>query len=334
MKASEILQALEVLILSGNPAHIEGEPGVGKTALVTQCAKALKRDLIYTRLADRDPIDFRGMPVVDVKAGTTKWLTPDEFPKQGCKPTIWFIDEWAQGIPAVQNVAGQLLNERRLGEYVLPDNVYICAASNRAKDRAATNKIPSHIADRFSWLTLEADAGDWCKWAFANTIETETIAFIRWREELLSKFDPSQQVSPTCRSWEKLSNVLRTIKAQKQKLPATIEERIYAGIVGNGAAAEFVGFLSIFRKLTDPAAMLANPDLCEIPTDPATLCAVCAGLSRKVTDASMDRLMRISNRMQDEYSVLLMALTTGRDAELASTRAYIEWAVAHSEALL
>lgn len=335
MKPTEVAAALEVLIQANEPAHIEGEPGVGKTSIVEQVTRKLKRELCYTRLADKDPVDGRGMPVIDQKAGVTRWLTPAEFPREGCKPTIWFIDEWAQGLPSVQNVWGQLLNERRIGDYKLPDNVYMCAASNRAKDRAATNKIPSHIADRFTWLTMEADPNDWTAWAFDNgQVETEVIAYIRWHPDHLSKFDPMKQASPTCRSWEKVSNILRASKAQKQKLNPIVEERLYAGKIGDGYAAQFMGFLQVFRKLTDPAAMLMNPDKCELPTDPAVLCAICTGLSKKVTDASMDRLVKIANRLPDEFSVLLMTLTTGRAKDLASTRAYIEWATKHQDALL
>lgn len=335
MKASEVAMALELLMDAGEPAHLEGEPGVGKTSIVQQVSKKVKRKLIYTRLSDKDPADARGMPIVDLKAQLTRWLTPAEFPQEGCGPVTWFIDEWTQGFPSVQNVFGQALNERRIGEYKVPDSVYICAASNRAKDRAATNKMPSHIADRFVRLTLEADVDDWTRWAFANNVETEVIAFIRWmRGSRLSNFDPSKDVSPTPRSWHKASNVLRTAKSSKLVLPQTVEERTYAGIVGDGAAAEFVGFLQVFRNMPDPTAILMNPDKYDVPKDPATLCAWANGLSAHATENNMDRVVKVANKMPDEFSTLLITMATAQNKKLASTRSYIQWASDHQHTLL
>lgn len=334
MKASQVAAALELLIESGVPAHIEGPPGVGKTSVVYQVAAKKKMQVYVTRLADREPSDFQ-IPEIDSKKHSVRWITPDEFPQEGCGPTVWFFDEWRQGMPQVQNVAGRLLNERCLGAYKVPDQVYICAASNRAKDRAATNRMPSHIASRFNWLSMEADVGDWCQWALNNGIETELIGFIRWRSELLSAFDPSQDVSPTCRAWEYVNRNLIAHKKRKlsDKLPASVEERLHAGHIGNGAAAELMGYLQVFRTLPDPSAMLMNPDKCEIPTQPATLCAICATLARKATDTNMDRVVRLANRMQDEYSVLLVTQAVQRDAKLSSTRPFISWAEKHQDAL-
>ena len=137
MKASEVAIWLEWMMRIGCPAFITGEPGVGKTSVVNQVNAKLKRRVMYTRLALCDSVDLRGIPVTDLKAGVTRWLTPSDFPREGCPDTTWFMDEWMQGLPSVQAAAGQLLHERMLGDYRLPDNVYICGASNRAKDRAA-----------------------------------------------------------------------------------------------------------------------------------------------------------------------------------------------------
>lgn len=44
---------------------------------------------------------------------------------------------------------------------------------------------------------------------------------------------------------------------------------------GEGAAAEFCGFIKLFRSLPDPKVLLAAPETAEVPEDPATLYAVC-----------------------------------------------------------
>jgi len=336
MKASEVATSLKWLMLANQPAHIIGEPGVGKTSIVHQVSAEVGRDVIYSRLGEMESVDLRGLPIMDTKKGTTRWLRPDEFPGKDCKPTTWFFDEWSQGLPSVQSVAGRILNERRLGEYVLPDQVYVCAASNRAKDRASVNRMPAQVADRFFWLSLEPDVGDWCKWAFAHGVATEVVAYIRWQEKALSEFDPTKDVSPTCRSWENVSDALKTIQKRKLTIPQAIEERVYAGKVGDGRACEFMGFLQVFRKLPDPAAMLMNPDKCELPSDKetATLAAVCLGLSRKANDTNFGRVVTIANRLPAEFGALMVIMATGRDKELCSTRAFIEYADQHQELLV
>jgi len=326
VKPSDALAAMELCYEAGVPFHLEGEPGVGKTSLVYQLAAKKKAKVLVTRLADREPSDFQ-IPMIDQKTKSVHWITPDDFPTvTSAQPMFWFFDEWRQGIPQVQNVAGRLLNERMLGNYKVPDNVYICAASNRAKDRAATNRTPSHIGSRFNWLLVEPHIGDWTTWAIQHGVETEIIAFLKWRSEFLSKFDPNVDVSPTCRAWEKTDNIVKANKKKKVPVPLAVEERVHAGNLGDGVAAELVGFLSIWRNLTDPTVMLMNPDKCDIPTDPATLCAVCGALAKKATTTNMDRVVRLAGRMPAEFSVLLITSAVEQDNALTKTRPFIEWA--------
>lgn len=336
MRAPDVVQSLKWLALARKPCIIIGPPGVGKTSVAEQVMRSLNWELITTRIAELQTVDGRGMPITDLKAKSTRWLSPAEFPREGCAPTGWFLDEYPQGKADVQAVFGRLLNERRLGEYRVPDNVYIFAAGNAAKHRAATNKMPGHIADRFFWLYMEPDLKAWCSWAFGAGIETELIAFLRWQgAEALSNYDPSKDVSPTCRSWEDISVAMAAKRTNKLDIPLFIEEQTYAGKVGQGMASELMAFLEVFRSMPDPLAMLANPDKCELPGDskPAVLCAICAGLSRRATDNNMDAVVKIANRLPEEFSTLLILQAVGRDKELMSTRAFCSWAELHQEAL-
>lgn len=332
MKASDIASSVKLLLLSGKVPLVLGPPGIGKTSVIEQVTAELGDELLVTRLADKEPVDLLGLPVVDMKSGTTKWLTPDEFPR-GKKPITWFFDEWAQGLPTVQNVAGRLLNERKLGNYTLPDNVRIVAASNRNKDRAATNRIPGHIASRFTWLTMEADINDWSGWAAKNAVDQNVIDFLRWRDNLLSAYDPSADVSPNPRAWENVSDVRKMAKKQGMILNHAVEEAIYAGMVGPGAASEFMGVMQTLKGLGDPTAMLMNAASATLPTAPATLAALSIGISRKATQANMAQVVTLANRLPDEFSVLLIMLATKRDEALSRTRPYVDWSVKHADAL-
>lgn len=346
MKPSEILQLLELHIEANDPMLIEGPPGIGKTEVVDQATTKAKRELLVTRLADLESVDLTGLPDFDRKRKTTVWYPPDFFPQPGCAPTVWFFDEWSQGLPPVQNVAGRLLNERRLGSYYkVPDNVYICGAANRAKDRAATNKVPSHVASRFTRIKMEADLPDWLKWAFAtnpktgqpNVEATEVIAFLKWRGEgaegLLSQFDPNADVSPNPRAWVGISNLITTAKRIKLKLDPVLEEQQYAGKVGAGAATEFIGTMNAIRELGDISTYLGNPDVAIMPTKPMIMCALAHALAKRATDNTMMQIAKLADRMPDEFGVLMMMMATQRDKKLSNTRPYIKWSTDHQEAL-
>jgi hypothetical protein len=287
----------------------------------------LAYSLKVTRLALADPVDLRGLP--DTHGDTTRWLVPADFPQEGCPPTIWFFDEWPQGSIACQNAAGQLLHERRLGDYVLPDNVYICAAGNRAKHRAGTSgKMPTHIADRFTHLDVETDLNDWSRYMLAAGHPVEVVAFCRFRSELLSAFDPAEDVSPTPRSWADLSSVF------VQNPPSEIELALYSGKVGAGAATEFVGFLRVFKTLPNIDNIILNPTTAPVPTEPSTLYALATGLARKATDGNFDRVVSYAKRLPAEFGVLLVSAASKRDPEIQRTRAFIGWASENAEFML
>jgi hypothetical protein len=87
------------------------------------------------------------------------------------------------------------------------------------------------------------------------------------------------------------------------QLPAELEFEAYAGAAGQGFAAELLGFLQIYRSLPDPKLILLDPQGASVPTDPATLYAVCSALARLAKPENMDALVTYANRLPDEFSV-------------------------------
>ena len=130
-----------------------GATGIGKSQTVKQAgheiAETLK--LTYTediskinddehfvvidiRLAQCDPSDLRGIPIYDKEKTATVWLPPEMFPRSG--KGIIFFDELNLAPPLVQASAYQLILDRRLGTYCVPDGFLVIAAGNRLEDRA------------------------------------------------------------------------------------------------------------------------------------------------------------------------------------------------------
>src|SRR5260221_11820815 len=119
-------------------AMIWGPPGVGKSAGVREAAKDLGVNFIDLRVAQMNPVDLRGLPDVKKTKQLAKWLTPDFFPQDG--KGILFLDEMNLAPQSVMNAGYQLVLDRKLGDYVVPEGWIIVAAGNRAEDSATVTK--------------------------------------------------------------------------------------------------------------------------------------------------------------------------------------------------
>lgn len=338
MRPSQIVAALGYLIDAKQPVMIHGSPGVGKSDVVRQVARERGMEMIDLRLSQLDPVDLRGVPSVDAKKHITTWNTPSFLPTDG--KGILFLDEINSAAQATQAAAYQLVLDRKLGDYVLPDGWAIVAAGNRLTDRAIVNQMSSALKNRLTHLNYEVNNDDWCQWALQNNVAIEVLGFIRFRPMLLNEFEANNdspdekkrlqrikdaQAFATPRSWEFMSKVVN------QKPSSDIEYELYTGIVGEGCAAEFMGYLKYYRDLPNLDALLMNPGKANVPEEPATLYALATGLATKATKGNMERVVQYALRMPAEFQVLLMKDAITRDRELTQTTHFNEWAIKNAD---
>lgn len=330
MKPSHIKMVLAASIKAKRPVYIHGSPGVGKSRVVADAVAESGGTLRDVRVSLLDPVDLRGLPTVD--NGMAKWAIPEFLPdakRDGPKGTL-LLDELSSAPPSVQTAAYQLVLDRKLGEYTLPEGWSVVAAGNKATDRAVVQKMSKALANRFTHVEFEIDVKDWVSWALAHGVRTEVIAFIRYRPELLHDFDPSatEHAFASPRSWEFVSDFLEAGPARE------IENAVYAGTVGEGPAAEFTGFLRIYRNLPDPAMILMSPGNAPVPEDPATLYATCGSLAWMATEDNFDRVTEYAARMPAEFGVLMVRDSARFAPEVQSTRPFLDWAARNRDVLL
>lgn len=330
MKPSELTKLLSKTIPARLPVLITGAPGIGKSDIVAQAAQLASADLIISHPVVSDPTDFKGLPFPD-KGGKSASFLPfgDLAALVAAKSdTVFFLDDLGQAPPSVQSACMQLLLARRVNGHMVSDKVSFIAATNRRADRAGVQGLLEPVKSRFATIVeLQSDLNDWVKWALSASLPTELIAFLRFRPNLLHDFKPTQDLvnSPCPRTWH---NVARLMAAGCDGFD------VISGAVGEGAAAEFVGFLKIFRTLPNPDMILMNPDSADVPMDPATLYALCGALSRKASDQTFDRLARYFNRLPAEFSVLAVRDSVRGCPDVVNSRAFIEWASAHADVLI
>jgi hypothetical protein len=324
MKASAISSALRTLVAAKQPVFLWGGPGIGKSAIVRELAGDLTIPLQDIRALLLDPVDLRGLPFLG-SDGRSKWATPEFLPSAG--EGILFLDELNAAPAMVQASCYQLVLDRKLGEYALPDGWAIIAAGNRDSDRAVTTRMPTPLRNRFVHLEFEVDLQDWSEWAIQSGIRPEVIAFLRFRQELLSAFDRDANAFPSPRSWEFVSRILDS------KPDPLVEHELFAGAVGVGAATEFSAFMGMFRQLPNIDAILLNPNHEPVPESAAAQYAVASALARSASDSNFDRVCQYLERMPTEFRVLCVRDASLCAPEIRTTGAFTKWAVENHHVL-
>ena len=325
MTPTAVSQALRQLsVEEQQPVFIWGSPGTGKSSVVNQLATELGIALRDIRVLLLDPVDLRGLPFIG-QDGRSQWATPDFLPQNG--EGILFLDELNAAPAMVQASCYQLVLDRKLGEYTLPEGWAIVAAGNRDSDRAATTRMPTPLRNRFVHIDFEVDVQEWSEWAIKANVGPEVIAFIRFRPELLSAFDRDANAFPSPRSWEFVSRILNSGP------DPSAEHELIAGAVGTGAATEFSAFLRMFRELPNIDSILLNPTQEPVPENAAAQYAVASALARCASDTNFDRICLYLNRLPTEFRVLCVRDATLRQPAIRSTAGYVHFAVENHHVL-
>lgn len=244
---------------------IWGAPGIGKSSIVAQTAEAHKMEMIDLRLSQLAPTDLRGLPVAD--NGVSRWFPPEFLPRKG--RGILFLDELNLAPPAMQGMAQQLILDRRVGSYSVPDGWFVWAAGNRKEDRAAVFDMPAPLANRFIHLTVEANFESFKAFALNHDIDEHILAFLSFRPALLHKLDPQQPAWPSPRSWMMANRLY--------KVGLAIEH-----VIGAGAAAEFAAFLKMYQQLPDVESILhGHGESIRFPQEPSLRYALTVALTMR-----------------------------------------------------
>jgi hypothetical protein len=322
---AQLTELLTLYVPRQLPVLITGRPGIGKSDIVEQVARATDHELLISHPVVEDPTDSKGLPFPSPDGQTAKFLPFGDLERAltARRPLIWFLDDLGQASPAVQAAKMQLLLARRIGEHTLPPNVTFLAATNRRTDNAGVSGILVPVVSRFATVVELAPTIDgWTQWAVNAGIPPALIAFLRFRPDLLSVASTTRDIenSPSPRSWGFVAKTMAIV-------PKYLEHISFAGSVGVGAADEFVSFLQIFRELPSPDAILLNPATAPIPTNLAALYAVSASLAVHATEANFDRVMVYVERLIDgglsEYAALLVRDALRRTPAIANSYAFI-----------
>lgn len=238
------------------PVFLWGPPGIGKSDVVKQIADSFDAPMIDVRLSLWEPTDIKGIPYFDTNQGKMVWGEPSELPDEDLasqhKHVVLFLDEMNSAAPAVQAAAYQLILNRRVGEYTLPDNVMIVAAGNREADKGVTYRMPAPLANRFVHLEMEVNFDDWFEWAVNNKVHQDVVGYLQFAKQDIYTFDPKSpsRSFATPRSWSFVSELL------EDGLDEGTTTDLVAGAIGEGLAVKFMSHRKVAANMPNPTDIL------------------------------------------------------------------------------
>lgn len=241
------------------PIFLWGPPGIGKSDIVKQIGEELGAHVIDVRLSLWEPTDLKGIPYYNSDSGKMVWSAPEELPDETLAKQhpfiILFMDEMNSAAPSVQAAAYQLVLNRKIGTYKLPDNVLLVAAGNRESDKGVTYRMPAPLANRFVHLEMSVDWDDYFTWATENKIHKDVVGYLSFSKKDLYDFDPksASRAFATPRSWTFVSNLLHDDDNDENTLTDLV-----SGAVGEGLAVKFMAHRKISSKLPKPEDILSG----------------------------------------------------------------------------
>lgn len=191
------------------------------------------------------------------------WAAPVDLPTEEFAAqypvVVLFLDELNSAPPSVQAAAYQLILNRRIGTYKLPDNVVVVAAGNRETDKGVTYKMPKPLANRFVHLNLDVNFDDWMMWAAEARVHADVVGYLSFAKADLYNFDPRSPdhafASP--RTWVFVSEMLEDTAGDDPMSDSQMTDLI-AGTVGEGMAVKFMNHRSFASELPNPSDILSG----------------------------------------------------------------------------
>ena len=337
ISSSEMIDALDSVLLSKLTPMLVGSPGIGKSDIVKLVAKKHNLKLIDVRLAQSDPTDLNGFPTLQSDGKRMNYAPPTTFPLEHLDQLpenhdgwLLFLDEINAAPPSIQAAAYKLVLDRQIGAHNLHKRVAIVCAGNKATDKAIVNRLSTAMQSRMIHLNLMVDPEAWLDWANASNIDHRVISFIKFRPELLHKFNPSHAddtfASP--RTWEFLSKIIK----DKPKFSRT-DHAVLVGTVGEGPATEFRAFSEVYKDLPTIEDMIENPTLVNIPREPGHQYAMTTLISHHANDDTIESLMIVTKKLPIEFQVVVLKDIYAIAPELKTNPVITSWVTANADKL-
>lgn len=244
------------------PIMFLGKGGIGKTESIEKITKELEIGYVDVRLLLYTESDLKGVPYVNDDHSATIWLQNDILPREDRdgKTGILVFDEITSCAKSVRTAAYQLLNERKLGEYELPEDWYMICLGNGENDGGQFNGMEANFANRCSVYEIEPSASSWKSWALKNDINPLVIGYVSWKPEDMHTMNAEIEeeiVFASPRSWKAVSDILNKTEFDKNNRILSFEIRAN---IGETIGRQFFAYCEFKEQAVEPTAILAGTE--------------------------------------------------------------------------
>ncbi len=279
MNYTDTLKSVDLVLATGEVPLIIGESGIGKTALAKELAQQNQWSLVIINGNLLKEGEIGGLPTIEsyvfsgpeavnpLAATAAKTVGNEQGILQEKKSTVYavhhklreideaiargqtvllFIDEINRCEHTVQQELMNLILNREINGYTLPERVKILAAMNPSSKYGSdfdyqVVDMDAAQENRFVWLFMEPDHKQWIDWAIGAGIEPKVIEFISTFPDYLHKIN-EDDLRATPRSYERISSSYKIYKENKDSIPRSVFLNVVKGNVGRVIAEEFVNF--------------------------------------------------------------------------------------------
>ena len=332
VNAVELEECLTEDLKAGLTPMVSSSPGMGKSDIIRTIATKFKLKVIDFRVSQCEPVDMQGYP--GVINGRMTFHIPEYFPIEGDKIPdgydgwLLFLDEFNSGNKQTEAAAYKLILDREVYKYKLHSRCLIAAAGNLTTDRAIVNTQSTATTSRLTHYRMRVDHKVWVDWANAHGVDHRIISLIKFKPELLHRFDTStnELTFPCPRTWEFASKVI----IKKATIDHITKTRL-AGTIGEGAAVELATYSEIYQNLPTIEQILTNPKSgWRVPKEPSEQYAVTTMLAHNSTPDNINKIIIAINRLPVDFQVITFKDIYKRTPVLKGHPVIKEWIATHS----
>jgi len=326
---------------------VRGEPGIGKSTMLSMIAKALpNHNAAYMDVPNIDLGDI-AMPVIDHDNKVTRYYPNARFRLHEGKPVVVMLDEFTKGAEPIKNMLHPLLEvtNPRLGDVSIDDESIVFLTGNLLTDGVGDN-LKAHTRNRIVEIVVKKpDSDQWLEWAVNNNIDPSVMAWVQQFPQALASYTDGDSdnlyiynpkkvqtayVSP--RSLAIASNIVSTRDANDSGAMISALK----GAIGEAAARDMQAFVDYQDQLPAWDSIINNPTSAVIPTSAGACAVLVFGAIAKVDKACITPFMKYLERFEPEWQACFainVAKNPTKQAIAFSSPAFAGWVQANEDLL-
>jgi DNA polymerase III delta prime subunit len=245
------------------PLLLMGPPGVGKTQIVGQAARACGVALVAYTITHHTRQSAVGLPFILKKTyggreySVTEYTMSeiigsvyDKMESTGLREGILFIDEINCVSETLAPTMLQFLQNKTFGNQKVPEGWVIVAAGNPPEYNRSARDFDIVTLDRVRRIDVEPDFAVWKEYAYRQSVHGAVVSYLEIRKENFYRIEttPDGVRFATARGWEDLSEMIGVCES----LGLSVGQELVLQYIQNPAVAkDFANYYELYNKYRD-----------------------------------------------------------------------------------